>query len=60
MIDITQLEAEVDQEVSDAAVKKAKKELVAKRKEIQQAKVIVKNLETEYKALLLRLSDEIA
>lgn len=59
VIDVTKLEAEVDKEVQDEAVAKAKTKLVAKRREIQQAKVIVTNLETEYKALLLELSTEI-
>lgn len=57
--DVKELEAEIDQEVTDAAVKAAKKKLIGKRTEVQQAKQVLRNLEREYNLLLLEVTDEI-
>ena len=59
MIDVGALEAEVDQEVADEAIKKAKAKLIVKRKEIGTAKQIVSNLEREYAVLLMEVTDEV-
>ena len=59
MFDVKALEAEVDADFADDAIKKAKAKLIVKRKEISSAKQIVRNFEREYDVLLLEITDEI-
>ncbi len=59
MFDVKELEAEVDKEISDDALKLAKVKLISKRKEIGAAKQIVRNFEREYDVLLLEITDEV-
>ena len=60
MFDIKKLEAEVDKEVADELIDAAKSKLKAKRRDIQRAKAVLRNLENEYQALLLEVSEDAA
>ena len=60
MFDIKELEAEVDQEVALEVLEAAKEKLKSKRRQIGQAKAVVRNLEREYQALLLEVTDDAA
>ena len=58
MFDIKKLETEVDKEVAAEVLEAAKSKLKAKRREIGRAKAVVRNLENEYQALLLEVSED--
>ena len=60
MFDIKELEKEVDAEVAEEVLKEAKNKLKAKRREIGQSRAVLRNLENEYKALLLEVSEDAA
>lgn len=60
MFEIKKLEAEIDKEVAAEAIEMAKGKLKSKRREIGRAKAVVRNLEREYDALLLEVSDDAA
>lgn len=60
MFDIKELEAAVDAEVAEEVLKEAKTKLKAKRREIGQSRAVLRNLENEYKALLLEVSEDAA
>lgn len=60
MFDINELEKEVDAEVAKEVIDAAKDKLKAKRRDIQRAKAVLRNLENEYKALLLEVSEDAA
>jgi hypothetical protein len=60
MFDIKALETEVDKEVAEEVFKEAKTKLKAKRRDIGRAKAVLRNLETEYAALLLEVSEDAA
>jgi hypothetical protein len=58
LFDIKELEADVDKEMLDEHVKEAKKRLISKRREVNHAEQIVRNLEREYQLLLLEIADD--
>ncbi len=60
MFDIKKLDAEVDKEVSDEIIKAAKAKLTTKKRDVLRAKAVVRNLEAEYAALLVEVSEDAA
>lgn len=60
MLDVTKLDAEVNKEVSEEIIKAAKAKLIGKKRDIGRAKAVVRNMEAEYAALLVEVSEDAA